>query len=147
MVSFRPVNLESEDMPKEYINPPSLFRSQDVGFSQAVAASGSRTLYLSGQTAWDANRQLIGGADLALQATQAFRNIKAIVEAAGGSMSDVVSLRIYIVNYASEKANVVTSALREAFRSHDKPATTWIGVAALADAGFLIEIEATAVLD
>lgn len=55
-------------MPKEYINPPSLFGSQDVGFSQAVAATGLRTLYLSGQTAWDRNRQLVGGADLASQA-------------------------------------------------------------------------------
>ena len=134
-------------MPKEYINPRSLFRSQDVGFSQAVAASGSRTLYLSGQTAWDENRQLVGGADLASQAKQAFRNIKAIVEAGGGRMTDVVSLRIYIVDYAPEKANAVSSALRETFPSPVRPATTWIGVAALAAPGFLIEIEATAVLD
>ena len=137
----------SENVSKEYINPPSVFCSQDIGFSQAVGARGSRTLYLSGQTAWDANRQLVGGADLASQARQAFRNIRAIVEAGGGTMADVVSLRIYIVDYAPEKAGAVTSAVLEAFRSPDKPATTWIGVAALADPGFLIEIEATAVLD
>ena len=137
----------SENMSKEYINPPSVFCSQDIGFSQAVGARGSRTLYLSGQTAWDANRQLVGGADLASQARQALRNIRAIVEAGGGTMADVVSLRIYIVDYAPEKASAVTSAVLEAFRSPDKPATTWIGVAALADPGFLIEIEATAVLD
>lgn len=52
-------------MPKEYINPPSLFRSQDNGFSQVVVARGSRTVYVSGQTAWDANRRLVGGTDLA----------------------------------------------------------------------------------
>lgn len=104
-------------------------------------------MYLSGQTAWDANRQLVGGADLASQARQAFHNIGTILEAAGGNLSDVVSLRIYIVDYAPERSSVVTNALREAFPAPDRPATTWIGVAALANPGFLIEIEAIAVLD
>jgi 2-iminobutanoate/2-iminopropanoate deaminase len=134
-------------MPKEYINPPSVFRSLDHGFSQAVAASGTRTLYLSGQTAWDANRRLVGGTDLAAQARQAFRNVRTIVEASGGAMSDVVSLRIYVVDYSPEKAEAVGSALRESFSDAAKPAATWIGVVSLADPGFLIEIEATAVLE
>ena len=134
-------------MPKEYINPPSLFRSRDHGFSQAVAASGTRTLYVSGQTAWDANKQLVGGADLADQARQAFRNVRTVVEASGGTIGDVVSLRIYVVDYRPEKAETVGNALRESFRGSAKPATTWIGVVSLADPGFLIEIEAIAVLE
>jgi 2-iminobutanoate/2-iminopropanoate deaminase len=134
-------------MPKEYINPPSLFRSRDNGFSQAVAASGTRTLYLSGQTAWDANRQIVGGTDLGNQARQAFRNVQTVVEASGGTISDVVSLRIYVVNYGPAKAEAVGTALRESFTGPARPATTWIGVVSLADPGFLIEIEATAVLE
>jgi enamine deaminase RidA (YjgF/YER057c/UK114 family) len=134
-------------MPKEYINPPSLFRSLDHGFSQAVAASGTRTLFISGQTAWDSNRQLLGGTDLATQARQAFRNVQIIVEASGGTLSDVVSLRIYVVEYSPEKAVAVGGALRELFSGHAAPATTWLGVVSLADPGFLIEIEATAVLE
>jgi enamine deaminase RidA (YjgF/YER057c/UK114 family) len=134
-------------MPKEYINPQSLFPSRDYGFSQAVAASGARTLYVSGQTAWDANRQIVGGTDLADQARHAFRNLRTVVEASGGTISDVVSLRIYIVGYGPEKAAAVGNALRESFSGLVKPATTWIGVVSLADPGFLIEIEATAVLE
>ena len=134
-------------MPKEYINPSSLFQSRDHGFSQAVAASGTRTLYVSGQTAWDANRELVGGADLAGQARQAFRNVQTVVEASGGTISDVVSLRIYVVDYLPEKAEAVSIALRESFSGPAKPATTWIGVVSLADPGFLIEIEAIAVLE
>lgn len=134
-------------MPKEYINPPSLFPSRDLGFSQAVAASGTRTLYVSGQTAWDANRQIVGGSDLAAQAKQAFLNVRTAVEASGGTISDVVSLRIYVVAYGPDKAAAVGDALREAFSGPAKPATTWIGVVSLADPGFLIEIEATAVLE
>jgi enamine deaminase RidA (YjgF/YER057c/UK114 family) len=68
-------------MAKECINPASLFRSMEHGFSQAVAATGKRTLYVSGQTAWDAGKQLIGGGDLAAQPRQAFRNLRTVVEA------------------------------------------------------------------
>jgi 2-iminobutanoate/2-iminopropanoate deaminase len=134
-------------MPKEYINPPSLFRSQDNGFSQGVAASGTRTVYVSGQTAWDANRHLVGATDLADQARQAFRNVQTVVEASGGTLDDVVTLRIYVVDYRPEKAEAVANAFREYFSGPAQPATTWIGVASLADAGFLIEIEAIAVLE
>ena len=51
-------------MKKEAVNPPAVFRSLDHGFSQAVAASGGQTLYVSGQVAWDSQKRLVGGADL-----------------------------------------------------------------------------------
>jgi enamine deaminase RidA (YjgF/YER057c/UK114 family) len=134
-------------MTKEAINPPSVFRSLEHGFSQAVVSSGKKTLYVSGQTAWDSQKQLIGGADLEGQARQAFTNLRAVVEAAGGTLADVVSLRIYVVDYRAEKAAPVARALRHFFSGEVKPASTWVGVAALADPGFLIEVEATAVFD
>jgi enamine deaminase RidA (YjgF/YER057c/UK114 family) len=132
---------------KEAINPPSVFRSLDHGFSQAVITSGRKTLYVSGQTAWDSQKQLIGGGDLEAQARRAFTNLQAVVEAAGGTLADVVSVRIYVVDYRPEKAVPVGRAFRHFFSSEVKPASTWIGVAALADPGFLIEVEATAVFD
>ena len=138
---------ESGRVKKEAVNPPSVFRSLEHGFSQAVAASGRRTLYVSGQTAWDSNKHLVGGADLEGQARQAFTNLRAVVEAAGGTLADVVSLRIYVVDYRPEKAGPVGHAFREFFSGAVKPASTWVGVAALADPDFLIEVEATAVLD
>jgi enamine deaminase RidA (YjgF/YER057c/UK114 family) len=104
-------------------------------------------VYVSGQTAWDANRRLVGGTDLASQARQAFRNVRAAIEASGGAMSDVVSLRIYVVDYSPDKAEAVGGALREACGGQSQPTTTWIGVASLADPGFLIEVEVIAVLD
>jgi 2-iminobutanoate/2-iminopropanoate deaminase len=132
---------------KQAINPPSVFRSLDHGFSQAVVASGRKTLYVSGQTAWDSRKRLMGGGDLEGQARQAFTNVQAVVEAAGGTLADVVSLRIYVVEYRPDKAAAVGSALRHFFTGEAKPASTWIGVAALADPGFLIEVEAIAVFD
>ena len=103
-------------MPKEPVNPASLFKSVDHGFSQGVVAAGRRTLSVSGQTAWD-------------------------------SMDDVVAVRIYVVGYRPEMAGAVGGAFREAFPGPAKPASTWIGVTSLADPAFLVEVEATAVLD
>lgn len=134
-------------MTKQHINPPSVFRSLEHGFPQAVAATGKRTLYISGQTAWDPQRNLVGGADLGAQARQAFQNLGAVLQAAGSTPSDVVSLRIYVVNYKPENAEAVGKAYRQFFTATAAPATTWVGVAALADPGFLIEVEAIAVVD
>jgi 2-iminobutanoate/2-iminopropanoate deaminase len=134
-------------MSKQYLNPASLFPSLESGFSQIVIASGSKTVYISGQTAWDANRQIIGGTDLGRQTRQTLRNIQTAVEIAGGTLADVVALRIYIVNYMPEQADAISDALREFFPEDRRPASTWIGVPTLAVPDFLIEIEATAVLD
>ncbi len=134
-------------MPKEYLNPDSLFPSLETGFSQIVIASGRKTVYISGQTAWDANKQIIGGASLTEQTSAALGNVQTAVEAAGGTLSDIVALRLYIVNYQREEADVVSKALKEFFPETGRPASTWIGVSCLAVPDFLIEIEATAVLE
>jgi len=133
-------------MPREYINPKTLFSSLEHGFSQIVSASGAKTIYISGQTAWDARKQLVGGTDLAQQSRQALRNVRTAVEAVGGTLADVVALRIYIVNYRPEQADTIGGALREFFPEERRPTSTWIGVCALASPDFLIEIEAIAVL-
>jgi hypothetical protein len=69
------------------------------------------------------------------------------LKAAGGTLADVVALRIYIVNYQADSAQEVGEALREFFSPANAPASTWVGVVALAVPDFLIEIEAIAVLD
>jgi 2-iminobutanoate/2-iminopropanoate deaminase len=134
-------------MPKEYINPNRLFPSLPHGFSQVVVASGRKMVFISGQTAWDARKNIVGRDSVLEQARQAFRNIETAIEATGGTLKDIVALRIYIVDYQAESATAVGIALREFFSSQNPPVSTWIGVSALAVPEFLIEIEATAVLD
>ena len=134
-------------MSKEHVNPQTLFPSVPHGFSQIVVASGRKTAFISGQTAWDAQKRIVGGVSLLEQARQALRNVQSAIEAAGGTLRDIVALRIYIVNYQADSAKDVGSALREFFSQESPPASTWIGVSALAVQDGLIEIEATAVLD
>ena len=132
-------------MPKQHLNPATLFPSLTHGFSQLVVASGSRIAFISGQTAWDASKKIVGHS-LGEQARQALRNLELAVDAAGGTLDDIVSLRLYIVHAAVRDLDGVGSALKDAFPS-DPPSSTWIGVSSLAVPDFLIEIEAIAVLE
>jgi enamine deaminase RidA (YjgF/YER057c/UK114 family) len=134
-------------MAKEHLNPDTLFSSLPHGFSQVVVTQGGKTVYLSGQTAWDANKQIIGGNDLGAQTRQALRNVQLAIASASGTLADVVSLRIYIVNPMPGDTGTVGEALREFFPTDKPPASTWLGVVSLAVPEFLIEIEAVAVID
>jgi 2-iminobutanoate/2-iminopropanoate deaminase len=134
-------------MPKEYVNPNSLFPSLPHGFSQVVIATGRKMVFISGQTAWDERKNIVGGDSVLEQARQAFRNLEKAMEAAGGTLKDIVALCIYVVDYQAECGTAVGIALREFFSPENPPASTWIGVSALAVPEFLIEIEATAVLE
>lgn len=134
-------------MSKKHFNPDTLFPSVPHGFSQVIATHGGKTIYISGQTAWDAAKRLVGGNSLVEQARQAFENVRHAVEGAGGSLTDVVALRIYVVNYRPADASSVGGILREFFPGVNPPTSTWIGVSSLAVEDFLIEIEAVAVVD
>ena len=134
-------------MSSEYINPDSLFDSQQYGFSQIVTARGGTTIYLSGQVAWDENQQIVGAQDFRAQVWQTFRNIEIALHAVGAGLEDVVSMRIYIQTEKVKDTHPVSVALKTFFPAGRLPATTWIGVQSLANEDFLIEIEAIAVLE
>lgn len=134
-------------MPKEVINPPELFPSLQYGFSQIVTTTGGKTVHLSGQVAWDANQQIVGPSDLGTQTRATLKNIETAVKIAGGSITDVVSMRIYIVAAVLDETHHISEVLRDYFPPEGAPATTWIGVQALANKEFLIEIEAIAVIE
>ncbi len=69
------------------------------------------------------------------------------MKAAGGQLTDVVSMRIYIIEERLEESHHIQEALKEFFPQDRAPTTTWIGVRALANKEFLIEIEAVGVIE
>lgn len=133
-------------MKKETINPPTLFDARQHGFSQIVVTNPGKQVFISGQVAWDAQRNLVGGDDLAQQAQQAMANLSIAMEAAGGTLENIVMLRIYKVDYQPGDGQVISQVLKENFGTENPPASTWISVKGLANEGFLIEIEAQAVV-
>ena len=85
-------------MSKETINPPELFDSLQYGFSQGVVSTGRKTIHLSGQVAWNANEEIEGANDLGVQMRASLRNVETALQAAGGTLADVVVMRIYFLD-------------------------------------------------
>jgi 2-iminobutanoate/2-iminopropanoate deaminase len=111
-------------------------------YSQAIKANGF--LFLSGQGPIDAEDRLVGEGDVVAQTRQAFLNIKALAEAAGASMADVIKLTIYLTDRANTA--VVRPVRAEFFTAPDYPALTVVGNIGLASPEWLVEIEAVIAL-
>lgn len=118
---------------KEFINPGS-------GYSQvvSVATNNIKTLYISGQ---------IGvGNNLETQMRSALNNLKIQLDASGATYSDIVKMNTYIVNYRPEYLDIFRDVRKEIMGDKDMPASTLVGVQSLATDKWLIEIEATAIV-
>ena len=109
-------------------------------YSQAIKAGN--TVYLSGQIGFDpASGQLAEGIDA--QVARVFGNLKAVAEAAGGSLAHAVRLTIYLTDLAH------FGKVNDAMAQHcpqPYPARATVGVASL-PRGALVEIDAILVLD
>ena len=129
------------------INPSSLMPA--VGFSHGFEARGGRLLFIAGQVAKDGKGAVVGKGDVVAQFRQVCENIKTVVTSAGGAMSDVVKLTLYVLDVPAYKAQLrpIGAVYREYFGKHF-PAMTLVGARDLFDAGdgCLIEIEGVAVL-
>lgn len=134
-------------MAKEYLNPPELFDSQQYGFSQVVTSGPGKLVFFSGQVAWDANEVAPAGRDLRRQCWMAMENVELAVRAAGGALTDIVSLRIYLVPETLDQQAAVTEALLAFFPQDRLPTATWIAVQALSEPDFLVEIEPIAIIE
>ena len=128
----------------EHLRPEGLFHNP--AFSQTVVATGTRTIYISGQVSMDETGALVGAGDLAAQTAQVMRNVGRALAAAGASFKDVAKITTYIVDYKPEHRAIVGQARSPFFAGMTPPASTLVGVSALAAPGWLIEIEAIAVL-
>jgi len=134
-------------MSNEKINPKEMYDSLQYGFSHAVKSGGDTLVHCSGQVAWDKDANMVGEGDLAAQARQAMANLTQALAAAGATPSDVVRLRIYVVDHSADKLEAIMPALTEFYGGALPAANTLIGVQALALPEFLIEVEATAQID
>jgi enamine deaminase RidA (YjgF/YER057c/UK114 family) len=130
-------------MEKKFINPPTLMKPR--GYTHAVSVEGAaKMVFVSGQVACDAMGQVVGEGDLREQARLAFENLAAALKAAGAAPADVIKINTYVVNYRPEDYRLIREARAAVFPSDNLPASTLVGVEALAVDELLIEIEAVA---
>ena len=131
---------------KEFSSPKTLI--PPAGYSHIAKVNRGTIVYLAGQVASDASGKLVGEGDFEAQAEQVFRNLRIAVEAAGGTMADIVKLNIYLVAEVDQAEVPKLRAIRNRYVNTERPpASTLVVVSRLAQPGWLIEIEAVAALE
>ena len=128
----------------EYLKPKGL--SINPAYSHVAVASGTRTIYIAGQVSIDEKGAVVGAGDIGAQTEQVMRNLGKCLEAAGASFEHVVKITTYVVNYNPELLAAIGKARTPFFGDRPPPASTLVGVSALAAPEWLIEIEAIAVV-
>jgi len=126
-----------------FINPKEV--AIPTGYTNVVSVDGpKKILYISGQVSTNQKGETVGAGDLETQARQVYANLGAILKSQGASFKDVVKLNTYSTQ--PSKLDVVRKVRKEFVGTENPPASTFIGVTALADPAYLIEVEAVAVL-
>jgi enamine deaminase RidA (YjgF/YER057c/UK114 family) len=128
---------------REIINPPEL--APPRGFNHAIIVEGGRLLMLAGQDASDAEGRIVAPGDLVAQYEQVVRNLKAVVEAAGGELRDIVKLNIYVTDRDGYRARLkALGEIHRAYFGSHYPATALFEVKGLFNPDAMIEMEGIA---
>jgi 2-iminobutanoate/2-iminopropanoate deaminase len=114
-----------------------------ANYKMATRMEGGRLVYVSGQVAWDASGNIVGKGDVGAQARQTFRNLRQVLQAAGGDLGSLMKMTTYITRIDDRPA--VAEARGEVFDG-EVPASTLIVVKSLFHPDFLVEIEGVAVV-
>jgi len=126
-------------MPKKRVSSPAVAEPPPGRWSNAIRAGDF--LFVSGMVSRANDGKTIEGKGEYEQSKIIFTKIKNLVEAAGGTMADVVKVTIYVVNI---KQNTEVWRARQEFFQGDFPASTLVQVAALGTPEMLVEVEAVA---
>jgi 2-iminobutanoate/2-iminopropanoate deaminase len=115
-----------------------------VLYSHVVVAEGRRMIFISGQLARDRHGQVVGRGDMRAQLRQVGENLKAALEAAGATLNDLVKTTTYVTDIEDYFKHV---DVRMEYFGAALPTSTTVEVRRLAQADFLVEVEAIAMTD
>jgi enamine deaminase RidA (YjgF/YER057c/UK114 family) len=128
----------------ERVNPPEL--SPAAGFSHAVVATGSRVVFLAGQTALDVDGKVVGET-LPQQFERALANLLTALRAAGGTPADLARVTVYATDVADYRAHAAElGRIWRRSAGRDYPAMAVVGAVRLWDEQALVELDGFAVL-
>ena len=114
-----------------------------ANYKMATRQEGGQLLYISGQVARDTDGNVIGTGDMRTQARQVFQNLRQVLQAAGGDLSDLMKITTYITKI--EDFPALAEVRSETFQG-ELPASTLIVVKSLFHPDFLIEVEGIAAI-
>jgi len=136
--------LEAEaQVEKTFVNP---FRIKPTGYTHVVVSGPGKTLYISGQVPVNDAGQIVGSGDLKAQTQQVYENLRYCLRFAGANFEDIVKMTTYVVNYKPSDIDIVREVRKGYLSKENPPASTLVGVQALAHPEYMIEIEAIAVI-
>lgn len=143
-LSFMLLAVVSLSAQTEFLKPDGLAPAN--GYSHVVVAKPGKLVFIAGQVANGRQGKLVGKDDLKAQASQVFTNLKTGLAAAGATFDDVVKITWYVKGYKPEYLPTLRE-VRNTYVNKDKPpASTLVGVAALFQDDYLLEVEAIAVV-
>jgi enamine deaminase RidA (YjgF/YER057c/UK114 family) len=134
-------------MPKTLLNPASL--AKPSGYTNGILTQGGRLLFLAGQTGLDASGTIVSTVpNITPQFHQALSNLQAVVTEAGGQMTDIVKLTIYVTHKAVYQENLKElGAIHKSFFGKYYPAMALVEVKSLWNAEAMVEVEGIAVIE
>src|SRR5262249_2918833 len=132
-------------MAKEIITPQSLPKPR--GFNHGILVTGGKLLFLAGQDASDVSGRIVAPGEVEDQLEQVLRNLEAVVTEAGGQMTDIVKLNIFVRNRDDylAKHKSLGAVFRRFFEGY-YPALALFEVTGFFQADALIELEGIAVI-
>ena len=132
-------------MEREFINPSTAHDPIPRGYSHIIKVrDAGAMLFIAGQGAVDAERNLVGEGDIQAQARQAFRNAANKLEAAGATFADVVKMVVYVTDIENHQWPV-RNVRAEFIDVENPPVSTMVEVSRLAKPGNMIEIDMIAI--
>ena len=127
------------------MNPDGMYTPNKGIYSQVVTSTGTTTVHIAGTVPFDEDANVVGVGDMKAQTCQILDNLRISLEAAGALAADVVRINVYTLNTDDYVANGAPEVI--AFFGDTKPSSTTVQVSRLVHPDWLVEIEATAVID
>ena len=127
------------------MNPDSMYTPNKGIYSQVVTSTGTTTVHIAGTVPFDEDANVVGVGDMRAQTCQILDNLRISLEAAGALPADVFRINVYTLNTDDYVANGAPEVI--AFFGDTKPSSTTVQVSRLVHPDWLVEIEATAVID
>ena len=126
---------------------PGNMAKPTAGYSQVAEINDGKVVYIAGQVAVDRAGNLVGKDDFRAQVQQVFDNLKAAVEAAGGTFYNVVRLNYYCAQSVDPEQITVVRDIRDKYvNTANPPVSTFVVVNRLVRPEWLIEVDAVAVV-
>lgn len=115
-------------------------------YSHAARVERGPLLVIAGQVSLDTHGKLVGEGDVGDQTRQVFRNMRAVLAAAGASFADVIEFTYYVVGRDNVQGFIEarTAIFDDAYSADGYPPATLLVVDGLANEGFLVEVSALA---